>query len=109
MSIDTVCWFNDAGRELCKNYNISWVDLKKEISNLLKENEILLDEMIFEPSRPNTAIIQPLAGSIKVHGDGSASTDYRTIELFNTSNIKRTFISIDRVTVGVLYPHSSIR
>jgi len=71
---------------------------------LFKENEILLDESIFESPKPNTAIIQPLAGSIKVRGDGSASTDYRSIELFNTSDFKRAFISIDRVTVGVVYP-----
>ncbi|MCD6037787.1 MAG: hypothetical protein K0S67_1675 [Nitrososphaeraceae archaeon] len=104
MYIDVVCWFDDSGTELCKNYKISWLDLKKEISNLLKENEILLDETIFEPSRSNTAIIQPLAGSIKVRGDGSAKTDYRLIELFNTSAIRRAFIAIDRVTVGVIYP-----
>ena len=104
MYIDVVCWFDDSGTELCKNYKISWPDLKKEISNLLKENEILLDETIFEPSRSNTAIIQPLAGSIKVRGDGSAKTDYRLIELFNTSAIRRAFIAIDRVTVGVIYP-----
>jgi hypothetical protein len=105
MYIDVVCWFDDSGTELCKNYKISWLDLKKEISNLLKENEILLDETIFEPSRgANTAIIQPLAGSIKVRGDGSARTDYRSIELFNTSAIRRAFIAIDRVTVGVIYP-----
>jgi hypothetical protein len=106
MYIDVVCWFDDSGTELCKNYKISWLDLKKEISNLLKENEILLDETIFEPSRSNTAIIQPLAGSIKVRGDGSAKTDYRLIELFNTSAIRRAFIAIDRVTVGVIYPPS---
>jgi hypothetical protein len=104
MYIDVVCWFDDSGTELCKNYKISWLDLKKEISNLLKENEILLDETIFEPSRSNTAIIQPLAGSIKVREDGSAKTDYRLIELFNTSAIRRAFIAIDRVTVGVIYP-----
>ncbi|MBD0360807.1 MAG: hypothetical protein ICV56_08875 [Nitrososphaeraceae archaeon] len=104
MYIDVVCWFEDSGTELCKNYKISWLDLKKEISHLLKENEILLDETIFEPSKANTAIIQPLAGSIKVHGDGSARTDYRSIELFNTSTIRRAFIAIDRVTVGVIYP-----
>jgi hypothetical protein len=104
MYIDVVCWFDDSGTELCKNYKISWLDLKKEISNLLKENEILLDETIFEPSRSDTAIIQPLAGSIKVRGDGSAKTDYRLIELFNTSAIRRAFIAIDRVTVGVIYP-----
>jgi hypothetical protein len=110
MYIDTVCWFDDSGIELCKNYKISWLDLKKEISNLLKENEILLDENIFEPSRrgTNTAIIQPLAGSIKVRGDGSARTDYRSIELFNTSDIRRAFIAIDRVTVGVIYPPCSL-
>jgi hypothetical protein len=45
-----------------------------------------------------------LAGSIKVRGDGSARTDYRSIELFNTSTIRRAFIAIDRVTVGVIYP-----
>ena len=104
MYIEVVCWFEDSGTELCKNYKISWLDLKKEISNLLKENEILLDETIFESSKANTAIIQPLAGSIKVHGDGSARTDYRSIELFNTSTIRRAFIAIDRVTVGVIYP-----
>lgn len=108
MYIDVVCWFDDSGTELCKNYKISWLDLKKEISNLLKENEILLDETIFEPSRSNTAIIQPLAGSIKVRGDGSAKTDYRLIELFNTSAIRRAFIAIDRVTVGVIYPPCSL-
>ena len=107
MYIDVVCWFDDSGTELCKNYKISWLDLKKEISNLLKENEILLDETIFEPSRrgTNTAIIQPLAGSVKVRSDGSVRTDYRSIELFNTSTIRRAFIAIDRVTVGVIYPH----
>jgi hypothetical protein len=47
-----------------------------------------------------------LAGSIKVRGDGSASTDYRPIEVFNTSNIRRAFIAIDRVTVGVIYPQT---
>jgi hypothetical protein len=99
-----VSWFDDSGTELCKNYKISWLDLKKEILNLLKENEILLDETIFEPPRHNTAIIQPLAGSIKVRGDGYARTDYRSIELFNTSDIRRAFIAIDRVTVGVIYP-----
>src|SRR5919108_5551103 len=99
-----IFWFNDSGIELCKNYNISWLGLKKEILNLLKENEILLDESIFESPRPNTAIIQPLAGSIKVRGDGSARADYRSIELFNTSDIQRAFIAIDRVTVGVIYP-----
>jgi hypothetical protein len=104
MYIDVVYWFDDSGTELCKNYKISWLDLKKEISNLLKENEILLDETIFESSKANTAIIQPLAGSIKVRGDGSARTDYRSIELFNTSTIRRAFIAIDRVTVGVIYP-----
>ena len=104
MYIDVVCWFDDSGTELCKNYKISWLDLKKEISNLLKENEILLDETIFESSKANTAIIQPLAGSVKVHGHGSARTDYRSIELFNTSTIRRAFIAIDRVTVGVIYP-----
>ena len=110
MYIDVVCWFDDSGTELCKNYKISWLDLKKEISNLLKENEILLDETIFEPSRrgTNTAIIQPLAGSIKVLGDGSERTDYRSIELFNTSDIRRAFIAIDRVTVGVIYPPCSL-
>lgn len=102
-----VCWFDDSGTELCKNYRISWPDLKKAISNLLNENEILLDESIFESPKPNTAIIQPLAGSIKVHGDGSSRTDYRCIELFNTSEMRRAFIAIDRVTVGVLYPSSS--
>jgi hypothetical protein len=107
MYID-VCWFNDSGTELCKNYKISWLDLKKKISNLLKENEILLDESIFESPRPNTAIIQPLAGSVKVREDGSASTDYRPIELFNTSNIRRAFIAIDRVTVGVIYPQTQM-
>jgi hypothetical protein len=103
MYID-ICWFNDSGTELCKNYRISWPELKKAISNLLKENEILLDESIFEPPKPSTAIIQPLAGSIKVNGDGSSRTDYRSIELFNSSNIRRAFIAIDRVTVGVIYP-----
>jgi hypothetical protein len=104
MYIDVVCWFEDSGMELCKNYKISWLDLKKEISHLLKENEILLDETIFEPSKANTAIIQPLAGSVKVRSDGSVRTDYRSIELFNTSTIRRAFIAIDRVTVGVIYP-----
>ena len=104
MYIDVVCWFEDSGTELCKNYTILWLDLQKEILKLFKENEILLDESIFESPKPNTAIIQPLAGSIKVRGDGSASTDYRSIELFNTSDLKRAFIAIDRVTVGVVYP-----
>ena len=103
MYID-IHWFDDSGTELCKNYKISWLDLQKEILKLLKENEILLDESIFESPKSNTAIIQPLAGSIKVRGDGSTSTDYRSIELFNTSDFKRAFIAIDRVTVGVAYP-----
>ncbi|HYX54826.1 MAG TPA: hypothetical protein VE818_01580 [Nitrososphaeraceae archaeon] len=103
MYID-IHWFDDSGTELCKNYTILWLDLQKEILKLFKENEILLDESIFESPKPNTAIIQPLAGSIKVRGDGSASTDYRSIELFNTSDLKRAFIAIDRVTVGVVYP-----
>jgi len=104
MYID-IHWFDDSGTELCKNYTISWLDLQKEILKLFKENEILLDESIFESPKPNTAIIQPLAGSIKVRGEGSANTDYRSIELFNTSDFKRAFIAIDRVTVGVAYPH----
>jgi hypothetical protein len=83
MYID-IHWFDDSGTELCKNYTILWLDMQKEILKLFKENEILLDESIFESPKPNTAIIQPLAGSIKVRGDGSASTDYRSIELFNT-------------------------
>jgi hypothetical protein len=103
MYID-IHWFDDSGTELCKNYTILWLDMQKEILKLFKENEILLDESIFESPKPNTAIIQPLAGSIKVRGDGSASTDYRSIELFNTSDLKRAFIAIDRVTVGVVYP-----
>jgi hypothetical protein len=103
MYID-IHWFDDSGTELCKNYTILWLDLQREILKLFKENEILLDESIFESPKPNTAIIQPLAGSIKVRGDGSASTDYRSIELFNTSDLKRAFIAIDRVTVGVVYP-----
>ena len=81
MYIDVVCWFDDSGTELCKNYKISWLDLKKEISNLLKENEILLDETIFEPSRrgTNTAIIQTLAMSIKVSENSCVIIDYNLI------------------------------
>jgi len=103
MNLD-ITWFDNVGIELCRSYDVSWDELKSAISRLVDENDILLDDTIFEPARPNTAMIQPLAGSINVKRESENRENYRQVELFRIAGLKRTFISVDRVTVGVAYP-----